>query len=94
MTLEAFLLLRVGLLGSAQGVLTCGKQELRRLKVKLLHLSTTIDCFGVHEVLVRVDNKKDYTFSLKSDYDLRQFLEELRHHPGKALNYLKRVALK
>jgi hypothetical protein len=62
--------------------------------MKLTHLSTSIDCFGIHEVTVRVDGKKDYTFPLRSEYEVDEFLEEMKHRPGKALNWLKKVAIK
>jgi hypothetical protein len=62
--------------------------------MKLIHLSTKTDCFGVSEVAVQVDDKKEYIYSLKSQYDIDVFLEQLRFHPGKALNYLKRVSIK
>jgi hypothetical protein len=62
--------------------------------MKLQHLSTERDCFGVFDVCVRVDSKKDYTFSLPSEYAMEEFLRLLCYHPGKALNYLKKFAIK
>lgn len=61
--------------------------------MKLLHLSTTKDCFGVIDVTVRVNGKKEYTFSVTSQHDVDTFLEQLHYHPGKALNYLKKVKI-
>lgn len=62
--------------------------------MKLLLLSTTKDFFGLHDITVRVNGKKDYTFTLTSDHDVEAFMDILKHHPGKALNYLKRVCIK
>lgn len=62
--------------------------------MKLLLLCTVKDCFGITDVTVLVNNKKEYTFSLKSEYDVEVFNEKLRFHPGKALNYLKKCSIK
>jgi hypothetical protein len=58
--------------------------------MKLFHSRTVKDMFGVFDVTVTVNDKKEYTFSMKSEYDVNQFLGELKRHPGKALNYLKK----
>lgn len=62
--------------------------------MKVLHLSTTKDCFGIWDVCVRVNGVKEYTFPLCCEDDVDEFLRLLRFHPGKALNHLKKVKIK
>ena len=62
--------------------------------INLIHLSTVRDFCGVFEVTVLVNNNKEYTFCLGSQYDVEEFQRLTLHHPGKALNYLKKVRIK
>lgn len=62
--------------------------------MKLLHLSTAKDYFGIYTVCVQIDDKKQYSYDMKSEYDVEQFLQLLRHKPGKALGYLKKYCIK
>ena len=56
----------------------------------LQHLSTVRDCFGVFEVTVKINGKdKEYTFPLRSQFDVDEFDRLFTHHKGKALNWLK-----
>ena len=62
--------------------------------MKLLVLSILKDFFGLRDVTVRVNDKKDYTFTLTSNHAVEEFMEILKYHPGKALNYLKKYGVK
>jgi len=62
--------------------------------MKLILLSTSKDFFGVIDVCVQIDGKKEYTFAMKSQYDIEQFCSLLPRKPGTALNYLKTNCIK
>ncbi len=62
--------------------------------MKLTLLGYKVDCFGVINVAVQVNDKKEYIFPLSSWFDLEEFMQLLQFHPGKALNYLKKVQIK
>lgn len=57
--------------------------------MKLFIVSIVKDWTGLIDVTVRVNGKKDYTFTLSSQFDLEEFEKMLKFNPGKALNYLK-----
>ena len=46
------------------------------------------------DVTVRVNDKKDYTFTLSSQFDVDEFEKLLKFNPGKALNWLKKNKIK
>lgn len=62
--------------------------------MKLIIVSIAKDWTGLIDLTVRVNEKKDYTFTLSSQYDLDEFERLLKHNPGKALNWLKKVKIK
>lgn len=47
------------------------------------------DWSGMSEVTVLIDQKKEYTFVLKTDFEVEEFKKLNRFNSGKALNYLK-----
>jgi hypothetical protein len=57
--------------------------------MKLIIVSIVKDWTGLIDITVRVNGKKDYTFTLSSQFDLDEFEKALRFNPGKALNILK-----
>jgi hypothetical protein len=57
--------------------------------MKLIIVSIVKDWTGLIDVTVRVNGKKDYTFTLSSQFDLEEFERISKYNPGKALNYLK-----
>ena len=57
--------------------------------MKIFIVSIVKDWTGLIDVTVRVNGKKDYTFTLSSQFDLEEFEKMLKFNPGKALNYLK-----
>jgi hypothetical protein len=57
--------------------------------MKLFIVSIVKDWTGLIDVTVRINGKKDYTFTLSSQFDLEEFERVLRFNPGKALNILK-----
>lgn len=61
--------------------------------MKLTVISVAKDWTGLIDVTVRVNGKKDYTFTLSSQYDLDEFERLSKHNPGKALNWLKEVKI-
>ena len=62
--------------------------------MKIFVVSIVRDWTGLIDVTVRVNGKKDYTFTLSSQFDLDEFNKLLVHNPGKALNWLKKVKIK
>jgi hypothetical protein len=62
--------------------------------MKLVVISAMKDWTGLIDVTVRVNGKKDYTFTLSSQFDLDEFERIVEHNPGKALNWLKQVKVK
>jgi hypothetical protein len=62
--------------------------------MKIFVVSAVKDWTGLIDVTVRVNGKKDYTFTLSSQFDLDEFNKLLVHNPGKALNWLKKVEIK
>ena len=62
--------------------------------MKLFILSIMKDWTGLIDVTVRVNGKKDYTFTVSSQFDVDEFERLLKHNPGKALNWLKKVKIK
>lgn len=61
--------------------------------MKLFVSSVVKDFTGLIDVTVVVNGKKEYTFTLSSQYDLDEFERLLKHNPGKALNWLKKVKI-
>lgn len=61
--------------------------------MKLFVSSIVKDFTGLIDVTVVVNGKKEYTFTLSSQYDLDEFERLLKHNPGKALNWLKEVKI-
>ena len=61
--------------------------------MKLFVVSIVKDWTGLIDVTVRVNGKKDYTFTVKSQFDVDEFEKLLIHNPGKALNWLKKVKI-
>ena len=61
--------------------------------MRLFVVSIVKDWTGLIDVTVRVNGKKDYTFTVKSQFDLDEFERLLVHSPGKALNWLKKVKI-
>lgn len=64
------------------------------MPLKLQHVSTVHDMFGVWDITVVVNSSKEYVFSLKSEYDVEEFMKLYYHHPEMALNYLKRYCIR
>lgn len=62
--------------------------------MKLTVLSVTKDWTGLIDLTVRIEDKDDYTFTLSSQHDVDEFERMKKHHPGLALNYVKRVKVK
>jgi hypothetical protein len=62
--------------------------------MRIILLSAVKDWTGLIDVTVRVNGKKDYTFTVSSQYDVDEFEKLLKHNPGKALNWLKKVKIK
>ena len=61
--------------------------------MKLFVSSIVKNFTGLIDVTVVVNGKKEYTFTLSSQYDLDEFERLLKHNPGKALNWLKEVKI-
>ncbi len=57
--------------------------------MRIFIVSVVKDWTGLIDATVRVNGKKDYTFTLSSQFDLEEFEKMLKFNPGKALNYLK-----
>jgi len=62
--------------------------------MKIFIVSVMKDWTGLIDVTVRVNGKKDYTFTLSSQFDFEEFERLLKHNPGKALNWLKKTEIK
>lgn len=62
--------------------------------MRIFVVSIVKDWTGLIDVTVRVNGKKDYTFTLSSQFDLDEFNKLLVHNPGKALNWLKKAKIK
>lgn len=62
--------------------------------VKLTLVSIVKDIYGVYDVSVIINDNKEYTYSLKSEYDVNEFRRLCEHTPGKALNWLKNNCIK
>ncbi len=62
--------------------------------MKIFIVSIVKDWTGLIDVTVRVNGKKDYTFTVKSQFDVDEFERLLAHNPGKALNWLKKTKIK
>ena len=60
--------------------------------IKVTHISTVKDFFNVYNVTVIINSKGEYVYTLRSQYDVDEFERLLKHHPGKALNWLKKVS--
>jgi hypothetical protein len=52
------------------------------------------DHFGVLDVAVRINSRKEYIYALGSEHEFEVFLEKMTHSPGVALAYIKRVAIR
>jgi hypothetical protein len=53
-------------------------------------LAVSKDYFGLFDVTVRVDDKREYTFVVRSQHEVDAVIREMRYKPGKALNMLKK----
>ena len=62
--------------------------------MKIFVVSAVKDWTGLIDVTVRVNGKKDYTFTLSSQFDVDEFEKLLKFNPGKALNWLKKNKIK
>lgn len=62
--------------------------------MKIFIVSAVKDWTGLIDVTVRVNGKKDYTFTLSSQFDVDEFEKLLKFNPGKALNWLKKNKIK
>lgn len=62
--------------------------------MKLFVLSVERDWTGLIDVSIVINNKKEYTFILSSQFDFEEFERLALHNPGKALNWLKQVKIK
>ena len=62
--------------------------------MKLFVSSIKRDWTGLIDVDVVINSKKEYTFTLSSQFDLGEFERLALHNPGKALNWLKQVKIK
>jgi len=62
--------------------------------MKLFVSSVERDWTGLIDVSIVINNKKEYTFTLSSQFDLEEFERLTLHNPGKALNWLKQVKIK
>ena len=62
--------------------------------MKLFVSSIKKDWTGLIDVTVVINSKKEYTFTLSSQFDLEEFERLVLHNPGKALNWLKKVKIK
>ena len=62
--------------------------------MKIFVVSAVKDWTGLIDVTVRVNGKKDYTFTLSNQFDVDEFEKLLKFNPGKALNWLKKNKIK
>lgn len=62
--------------------------------MKLFVSSVKRDWTGLIDISIVINNKKEYTFTLSSQFDLEEFERLALHNPGKALNWLKQVNIK
>ena len=62
--------------------------------MRIFIVSVVKDWTGSIDVTVRVNGKKDYTFTLSSQFDFEEFERLLKHNPGRALNWLKKAKIK
>jgi hypothetical protein len=61
--------------------------------IKVQHLQTKKDFFGLHDVTVVVNGSGEYTYTLGSEHEVDVFVAKMRFHPGRALNYLKKIKI-
>ena len=59
------------------------------MKLRLVHLATSKDFFGLYDVAVLV-NGKEYSYTVRTKYEVDRFVKVMRYQPGKALNLLKK----
>jgi hypothetical protein len=49
--------------------------------------------FGTIDVYVRINSRHEYAYTLRSEYEIDEFMNKLYHTPGAALAYLKMHAV-